>query len=156
MLLNLHILRPNPCPGPAPGPEAHSRLVSHLPRTAAWLHQTALAATGVRGYLASVGLNVDAPQASSIPKKSALKETCVCAALRPRAHVVMRPRQIESLTHCSVVAKCPYEQAMNACASAATGVRGYLVSVGLNVDVEQASGALEIMLSGHRECYPNS
>jgi len=60
-----------PPSGPAPGPEAHSRLVSHLPRTAAWLHQTALAATGVRGYLASVGLNVDAPQVMRAARQAA-------------------------------------------------------------------------------------
>ncbi len=36
-------------------------LASRLPRTAAWLHHTAHAAAGVRGYLASVGLQVDAP-----------------------------------------------------------------------------------------------
>jgi hypothetical protein len=47
--------------GPAPGPESHSVLAANLPRTAAWLHAQQIAATGVRAYLASVGLHVDAP-----------------------------------------------------------------------------------------------
>ena len=36
-------------------------LAANLPRTAAWLHAQQIAATGVRAYLASVGLHVDAP-----------------------------------------------------------------------------------------------
>ena len=65
-LHQLPLLPPTPPPQPALAAQAAAdvaaRVAARLPRTAAWLRDTARTAEGVRAYLEAVGLRVEDPQ----------------------------------------------------------------------------------------------